>query len=281
MLENTKTYAEENGLLPLFLCIDEENGSVTRIASNEKFDVPHFPSMWEMAHSENAAETVFKAGSETGKYLKEYGFNLDFAPVADVAASSENAIGTRSFGDDPEDVADLSMQYASGLADSGIIPCFKHYPGLGNTEQDTHLGLASSRNTEKELEERDLIPFENAVKNGAKLIVAGHISCPLVTGDDTPSSLSEVMITQLLRERSGYSGVVITDSLQMNSITDNYTCSEAVKLAIKAGADILLMPSDLEEAVNALKDAVKTGEIKEERIDESLMRILRLKEKIR
>lgn len=278
MLENTQSYGKEISSLPLFLCIDEENGSITRIASNEKFDEPLFPEMWDMALSENAADTVRNAGSQTGRYLKKYGFNVDFAPDADAATSSENAIGKRSFGSDPEETARLSLEYAKGLSGSDIIPCFKHYPGLGDTEQDTHLGLATTRKTEKELEESDLIPFKNAVDNKAEMILAGHISCPLVTGDDTPASLSEVMITQILREKMGYEGIVITDSLQMASITDNYTCSEAVKLAVKAGADILLMPADLEEAVNALKEAVKSGEITEERIDMSLKRILRAKQ---
>ncbi|MBO4374507.1 MAG: glycoside hydrolase family 3 protein [Lachnospiraceae bacterium] len=278
MLKNTLEYGREITSLPLFLCVDEENGSRSRIAKNDKFDVPLFPEMWDMALSENAAETIKDAGRETGRYMKEYGFNVDFAPVADVATSSENAIGKRSFGSDPDETARLSALYASGLEESGILPCYKHYPGLGDTEQDTHLGLASSRKTEKELEGSDLVPFENAVQNGAVFIMAGHISCPLVTGDDTPSSLSDVMITQVLREKMGYDGIVITDSLQMQSVTDNYTCSEAAKLAVKAGADILLMPTDLEEAANAIKDAVKNGEIKEERIDDSLRRILRVKQ---
>lgn len=278
LLKNTADFAKDLGIPPLLLCVDEENGGVTRVASNERFDVPHFPSMYEMALSENAAGTVYDAGSKTGEYLKEYGFNTNLAPVADVVTSSQNsAIGTRSFGADPKEVAELSLQYAKGLGDSGIIPCFKHFPGLGDTETDTHLGLASTRKTEKELEDSDLVPFENAVRNGAKLIMAGHISAPLLTGDDTPSSLSDVMINAILREKMGYDGVVITDSLQMKSVTDNYTCPEAVKMAVKAGADILLMPTELESALNALRDAVKTGEIKEERIDDSLRRILKLK----
>ncbi|MBQ7463284.1 MAG: glycoside hydrolase family 3 protein [Lachnospiraceae bacterium] len=278
MLKNTSEFAKELGMPPLFLCIDEENGSITRIASNDKFDVPRFPSMYDMSLSDNAADTVYDAGLKTGSYLKEYGFNLNFAPVADVVTSSENsAIGTRSFGAEPDEVSKLSLQYAKGLEESGIIPCFKHFPGLGDTETDTHLGLASTRKTEKELDDSGFIPFANAAENGAKLIMAGHISAPLLTGDDTPSSLSDVMINAILREKMGYDGVVITDSLQMKSVTDNYTVPEAVKMAIKAGADIILMPEDLESAVNALKDAVKTGEIKEERIDDSLQRILKLK----
>ncbi|MCR5650666.1 MAG: glycoside hydrolase family 3 protein [Lachnospiraceae bacterium] len=278
LLDNTNGYGQEVNSLPLFLCIDEENGSLSRFASNDKFDIPLFPSMWDMALSENAASAVYNAGFETGKYLKEFGFNVNLAPVSDVVTSSENsAIGTRSFGSVPEDTARLSWQYASGLDDSGVIPCFKHYPGLGETETDTHLGLASSRKTLKELKDSDLVPFENAVTSGAQMIMAGHISCPLVTGDDTPASLSDVMINQVLREDLGFEGIVITDSLQMNSVTDNYTCPDAVKLAVKAGADILLMPEDLEAAVNSLKDAVRNGEIPEERIDESLFRILRVK----
>ncbi len=281
MLENTSEFVKELGMPPLFLCIDEENGSITRIASNDKFDVPRFPSMYDMSLSDNAADTVYDAGLKTGSYLKEYGFNLNFAPVADVVTSSENsAIGTRSFGAEPDEVSKLSLQYAKGLEESGIIPCFKHFPGLGDTETDTHLGLASTRKTEKELDDSDFIPFANAAENGAKLIMAGHISAPLLTGDDTPSSLSDVMINAILREKMGYDGVVVTDSLQMKSVTDNYTVPEAVKMAIKAGADILLMPDDLESAVNALKDAVKTGEIKEERIDDSLRRILKLKQSL-
>ncbi len=280
MLKNTQDYAKELFGLPIFLGVDEEGGKVSRITSNEAFSTVSSPSMWELGLSENDDDS-YLAGENTGKLLKEYGFNLDFAPVCDIVSSSENsAIGSRSFGSDPERVSSLSWLFASGLSDSGIVPCFKHYPGLGDTEEDTHLQTVSLKKSLSDLQKKELIPFENAALSGAEMIMAGHVSCPLVTGDDTPASLSEVMLSDILRNNLGYNGVIITDSFSMSAVKDNYTPEEAAKLAIKAGADIILMPSDFEASKNALISAVENGEISEERIDESLRRILSLRSKL-
>ena len=279
MLSNIQSFSKELTGLPLFLCVDEEGGTVTRIAQNEAFGIEKTPSLWDIGLS-NDPDYAYSSGESIAKYLKEYGFNVDFAPDADIVSTSENsAIGIRSFGGDPETVSKLSWQFASGLEDNGITACFKHFPGLGSTEEDTHLGMVSLRKTQTEIEANELVPFENAVTSGANMIMAGHISCPLITGDDTPASLSSVMLTDILRTGMGYNGIIITDSLKMNAVTDNYSPGEAAKLAITAGADLLLMPESFEEAYNALLEAVSSGEITEDRIDDSVRRILSLKSK--
>ena len=277
MLENTQEYATLADGLPIFLCVDEEGGDALRIASNEAFGLEKGQSMWELGLSESEDDS-YLAGENTGKYLREYGFNLDLAPVCDIVTSSENSVlGSRSFGSDPERVAKLSWLFSSGLKDSNVIPCFKHFPGLGAVEEDTHLQSSSLRRSINELRDTELVPFENAIVSGGEMIMAGHISCPLITGDDTPASLSSVMLTDILRNELGFNGVIITDSLKMSAITENYSPEEAVKLAVKAGADLILMPSDFEVQKKALLDALEKNEIEEERIDESLRRILTLR----
>jgi len=277
MLENTQKYATLADGLPIFLCVDEEGGDALRIASNEAFGLEKGQSMWELGLSESEDDS-YLAGENTGKYLREYGFNLDLAPVCDIVTSSENSIlGSRSFGSDPERVSKLSWLFSSGLKDSNVIPCFKHFPGLGAAEEDTHLQSSSLRKSMNELRDTELVPFENAIVSGGEMIMAGHISCPLITGDDTPASLSSVMLTDILRNELGFKGVIVTDSLKMSAITENYSPEEAVKLAVSAGADLILMPSDFEVQKKALLDALEKNEITMERIDESLRRILTLR----
>lgn len=276
MLTNMQTYAAETEGIPVFLCVDEEGGKVARVAGNAKFDVQKFDDMGTLS-SDDLSE-AYNVGSTIGKYLKQYGFNVDFAPVADVLLNKDNTvIGSRSFGSDPKVCADMSWQVASGLEDSGVTACFKHFPGHGGTEGDSHTGAVSSNETLEEMKADTLVPFQNAVTSGANMIMVGHISCPDVTGDNTPASLSSVMVTDVLRNDLGYQGIVITDALSMGAITGSYSSSEAAVMAVNAGDDLLLMPDDYDEAYNAILDAVNSGEIDEERINDSLRRILRVK----
>lgn len=276
MLGNMQSYSASINGIPLFLGVDEEGGSVTRIASNSSFDVTKFDDMGTISADDTAA--AYNVGETIGKYLSEYGFNVDFAPVADVLTNPDNTvIGARSFGSDPQVVADMSWQVACGLEDSGVTACFKHFPGHGGTDGDTHTGAVSSDETLDEMKADSLVPFENAVTSGAHMIMASHVSCPAVTGDDTPACLSSVMITDVLRKDMGYSGIVITDSLSMGAVTGSYSSGEAAVMAIEAGSDILLMPEKYDEAYQALLDTVNSGTVTEERINESLRRILRVK----
>ncbi len=277
MLTNMQNFSAQTEGMQIFLAVDEEGGSVSRVASNKNFDVEKFDDMASVGEGGNLPD-AYNVGNVIGSYLSGYGFNLDFAPVADVLTNPDNkVIGKRSFGSDPQLVADMSWQMASGLQDTGVTACFKHFPGQGGTDGDTHTGTVSSDETLDEMKQDMLIPFQNAVDSGALMIMASHVECPQITGDDTPASLSSVMITDVLRNDMGYNGIVITDSLQMQAVTDKYSPDEAAVMAIQAGDDMLLMPQDYDKAYQGIIDAVKAGTITEERINESLRRILKVK----
>ena len=276
MLGNMQTYSASADGIPLFLGVDEEGGKIARVAENKNFDVTKFDDMASISANDTAA--AYNVGETIGKYLHDYGFNVDFAPVADVLLNPDNTvIGTRSFGSDPKTVADMSWQVASGLEDNGVTACFKHFPGHGGTDGDTHTGAVSSNETLDQMKSDTLVPFQNAVTSGANMIMVSHVSCPLVTGDDTPACLSSAMVTDVLRNDMGFNGIIITDSLQMGAITGNYSAGDAAVMAIQAGDDMLLMPDDYEKASKAVLDAVNAGTITEERINDSLRRILRVK----
>ena len=278
MLSNTKQFIYDACGIEPFLAADEEGGRVVRIADNEAFEVENVGPMSDIGKAGDL-DGAYNAGAAIGTYMSELGFNLDFAPCADVLSDKKSeAIGDRSFSSDPEIVSRLSWQYASGLQDKGVIACYKHFPGHGSVEGDSHTGAVSQNKTKEELTDSDLIPFQNAITNDVKMIMVGHISCPGITGDDMPASLSSVMMTDILRGEMGYEGIIITDSFLMEAVKNKYPDpGEAAVAAIKAGADIVLMPGDFHEAYNAVLSAVSAGEIEESRVDESLRRILSVK----
>lgn len=260
--------------LKMLLCIDEEGGSTARIGNNENFDVKKIPPMAEIKTREEA----YKAGETIGTYLSEYGFNVDFAPDADVITNPANVIiGDRSFGTDPEVVGNFAVSYSDGLHSKKVYSCFKHFPGHGSTEADTHAGYAYTNKTYEELKESELKPFEKAGENGVDFIMVAHISVPNVIGDDTPCTLSYKMITEILREEMKYDGIVITDAMNMGAITTSYDNNDACIQAILAGNDIILMPLDPDSLHEAVLKAVEEGIIKEELIDKAVTRIIRAK----
>lgn len=274
MLKHTRQYAAELGELPLFLCVDEEGGRVARVGGNSAFGVEKIGPMAEIA-DENEA---YEAGAAIGAYLKELGFNVDFAPDADVITNEENTvIGDRSFGTDPKSVTLLASAVARGLEQQGMLSVFKHFPGHGSTEADTHKGYAYTEKTYEQLRASELVPFAAAQELGIPMVMAAHISLPNVVGDDTPASLSHRMITEILRGDLGFQGLVVTDAMNMGAITENYTSKEAAVRAVEAGVDLLLMPGDFADARQGLLEAVSDGRISKERIDESLRRIVRVK----
>ncbi|MCR4892107.1 MAG: glycoside hydrolase family 3 protein [Lachnospiraceae bacterium] len=276
MLENTQNYALSLNGIPLFLAVDEEGGEVTRIAENSAFAVEHIPSMRDIGAT-NDPSNGFKAGEIVGHYLKDLGFNLDFGPVADVAKEGGSAIGTRSFGTDPELVSRFALQYYSGLKSAGVMGCLKHYPGFGRAEENTDFKEVFLDAGMEELKAKDLIPFRNGVEEGVSFIMVGNMAFPNAVGDNTPASLSTTMIKKNLREGLSYNGIVITDALNAVAIASHYKSGEAAVQAIKAGADFLLMPEDFNAAYETLLSAVKSGDIPEARLDESMRRILKIK----
>ena len=277
MTAGVQKYAEELQGLPLFLAVDEEGGTVARLGNNEAFDLPQIEDMAEIGAKKDA-KRAREVGTTIGGYLREYGFNMDFAPDADVLTNEDNQVmAKRSFGNDPELVAELSEQTAEGLREQGIMPVFKHFPGHGATAEDTHEGFAVADRTLEELKQSELVPFARAAENGAECIMAAHISVPKITGDDTPASLSSVMLTDVLRGELGFDGLIVTDALNMGAVTEHYTSGEAAVAALKAGADLLLMPEDFADAYAGVVEAVNSGEISEDRLDQSVLRILERK----
>lgn len=261
--------------IPLFVSIDQEGGRVQRIKNMT--GVTNIPPMWEIGQS-NDVNKSYAMGKIIGKDLKQFGINMDFAPVLDIVASENaNVIGNRSFGASADLVAKMGVSLGRGLYDSGVIPVYKHFPGHGSTVTDSHYDLPVLTLTKEELLANDLIPFKEAIKNNAKVIMIGHLAIPNITNDKTPSSLSKVIITDLLKNELGYNGLVITDALNMKALTNNYTEKRIYELAINAGVDVLLMPSSIESAIKLIKESVKEGTIKEVQINNSVTKILSLK----
>lgn len=271
-----------------FFAVDEEGGIVSRIGSNPEMGMKKQPPMGEIGASGDPAE-AYRVGSELAEGLSGLGFNLDFAPVADVNTNPDNpVIGSRAFGSDPKLVADMVAQEVSGMQAGGVSACLKHFPGHGDTATDTHTGFASVSHDLERLRTVELLPFKAGIDAGADMVMVAHISLPEITGGDEPASISPEIVNGILRNEMGYSGVVITDSMIMQALYDKYTLAEASVLSLKAGVDILLFqtpeandrgtPSQqFEAAYQAVLTAVEQGEITEERLNESVLRILDLK----
>ena len=266
--------------VPPLLCIDEEGGRIARIANHKAFSVPRFPTMEEIGRTGNP-QNAYDAGAGIGRYLREYGLDIDFAPVADVNTNPRNTvIGSRSFGTVPAQAAEMVKAYLAGLHSAGVAGCVKHFPGHGDTSTDTHTGYAETMKTWDELLQCEMIPFIAGIEAGTELIMTAHIAAPNVTGTKEPATVSPVILTEKLRGELGYDGLIVTDALSMGAITKEYDSAQACILCLKAGADALLLPYRYREAFDAVLKAVEEGVLTEERIDESVARVLRLKKKL-
>lgn len=261
----------------MLIGVDEEGGQVARISGREEFGIAAFEDMSEVGAAGDP-KRAYEVGDRIGAYLSEMGFNMDFAPVADVLTNPENTVvARRSFGSDGAVVSAFVKEKVKGMESHGVSAVLKHFPGHGGTSGDTHEGYAYTERTLDELMAEDLVPFKEGIDAGIHFVMAAHISAPNAAGDDTPASLSEVMITDVLRNKLGFDGIVITDALNMGAITQQYSSSEAAVKALQAGVDILLMPENFSEAYNGVLTAVKHGTISEERLNQSVRRILRVK----
>ena len=260
------------------LCIDEEGGRVARIANNPNFDVKKYESMAAIGATGDP-KNAYECGNTIGTYLKRYGFDIDFAPVADVNTNPENIIiGPRAFSDKPEVAAPMVTNYLQGLKDAGITGCIKHFPGHGDTKADTHFGYASTQKTWSEMLDCEMVTFKAGIQWGCQMIMTAHIGAPKVTGSDIPSTMSPIILQDKLRGELGYQNIIITDGMEMGAITQQYSSAEAALGSIQAGVDIVLGPKNLVEAFDAVIDAVNKGVISEERINQSVRRILKLKQ---
>ena len=277
MLSNMQEIARERTGLPVFLCVDEEGGSVARIAGNDAFGVTDVGNMSDIGASGDV-QNAYNAGSTIGSYLAALGFNVDFAPVADVLTNPDNQVlGQRSFGSDAQTVAGMVTSELQGLSAAGVYGTVKHFLGHGGTSGDSHDGAVSTDKTLEELMAEELVPFQSAIDGGVNFVMVGHISAPNVTGDNAPATLSKVLITDVLRGQMGYNGIVITDAMNMEAITGFYNSDKAAVLAVTAGADMILMPADYNTAYTGILNAVNDGTITEERINESVTRIVKAK----
>ena len=261
------------------LAIDEEGGRVARIANNENFNLNKYESMAAIAKSGDPNE-AYKAAFYIGSYVKKYGFDIDYAPVADVNTNPENiVIGPRAFSDDPETAADFVVSYLNGLDSAGVIGTLKHFPGHGDVKTDTHLGYAETNKTWEEMLKCEMIPFKAGIEAGAQMIMTAHIAAPKITGDDLPATLSSVILQDKLRGELGFKGIIVTDAMDMGAITTKFGNAEAVIKSIQAGVDVVLCSREFTQVFDAVVKAVEKGDIKETRIDESVKRILKLKAK--
>ncbi|KIL51593.1 beta-L-N-acetylhexosaminidase [Jeotgalibacillus alimentarius] len=260
---------------PLLLGVDEEGGSVTRMPD----EIRSLPASLSIGRI-NDPELSYKVGTILGQQMKALGFNLTFAPVLDVNSNPNNpVIGNRSFGSNPDIVSQLGIHTMKGIEDEGVISVIKHFPGHGDTSEDSHLSLPLVDKSYDELASLELIPFKTAISENADVTMVAHILLPEIDSE-YPASMSKAVITDILREDLNFNGVVITDDLTMGAITNNYSVEEAAVQTVKAGGDLLLVahnPELIPTVVNRLKAAVENGEITEERINESVERIIELK----
>ena len=270
MIDNTTLYTK----YPLFIAVDEEGGSVSRVA-DAGIGIKHAPA--QAIGEAGDTNSAYQAGVNIGGYLSDLGFNLDFAPVADLATVENSVIGNRSYGSDAETVSGFVNAMMNGLEEQGVTACLKHFPGIGSSTKDTHDGLASTDRTAEEFAAEEFVVFKEGIDAGADMIMVSHMSAPSLAGDNTPGTMSETVVTDILREQLGFKGVIITDALNMSAISEYYSSEQAAILALKAGCDMLLMPENFEEAYNGVLQAVHNGTISEERINDSLRRIYRIK----
>ena len=276
MLANVRRFSTEVAAgIPVFLGVDEEGGPlVSRVANSPAFDVATFPHMAAIGGAGDVTQAE-RVGTAIGSYLHEIGFNVDFAPVADVLTNPENTvIGPRSFGTDSQLVADMVVAEATAMLATGVLPCVKHFPGHGDTNADSHTGEAVSTRTREDLDSCEFEPFRCAIAAGVLLVMVGHIKTPNAAADDLPASLSRVMIEETLRRELGFGGIIISDSFQMGAVTERFSPAEAAVKFLEAGGDMILMPEDLDVAYQGVLDAVASGILSRERIDESCLRVL-------
>ena len=279
MLAGIQGFSEELTGLPLFLAVDEEGGTVARVADNEAFDQPNVGDMAAIGATGDV-DQAYNVAVTIGTYLKDLGFNVDFAPVADIASNPDGSMGQRSFGSDPQLVSEMVAAEVKGFLSTDVLCAAKHFPGIGGVTGDPHSTEIVSEKTIDEIRAFELLPFEAAIAAGVPFVMAGHITTPAATGNQLPATLSPQWLAQVLRDELGFQGVIITDSLSMDAVIESEASEGSRRVgveALEAGADMLLMPQDFNECYAGVMDALASGEISEDRIDQSLMRILTTK----
>ncbi len=263
--------------IPLFLSVDEEGGRVSRLPDA----LVKLPANQVIGRVNNSTFSS-QIGQVIAGELKAFGFNLNFAPVLDINSNPKNpVIGDRAFGNNPQVVSKLGVATMKGLQAGGVIPAVKHFPGHGDTAVDSHVGLPRVDHDLARLRRFELLPFREAIKNGAEAVMVAHILLPKI--DPTyPASMSREIITDLLKNELQFTGLVVTDDMTMGAITENYSVDQATVQSIQAGSDLVLVCHDYEKeaaVLEAIKKAVDDGTIPVSRIEASVYKVLKLKQK--
>lgn len=269
MIDNS----QKDSSIGLFVATDEEGGVVNRLM--DTVGTTYIGSMYY--YKDDGDETAYENAYTIANDMSALGFNLDFAPVADVWSNPDNTvIGERAYSDDYAQAAELVGNAVKGFNDGGVMCTLKHFPGHGDTAEDSHYSSAYVHRTKEEIMAEEMQPFRSGIEAGAEFVMVGHLIVPDI--DEVPATLSYKIATGILRDELKFEGVAITDSFEMESIADNYSVDDAVVMSVKAGMDMILQPKDMASAVNSIEQAVADGELSEDRIDESVRRILTLKE---
>jgi len=269
--------ANRSNPAPLLLSVDQEGGRVNRMPAS----LVAVPASRDIAKSGDSGKAR-SIGAAIADEIRSIGFNVNFAPVLDIDSNPKNpVIGNRSFGPTADVVTDFGLEEMAGLRSKQVIPVVKHFPGHGDTSVDSHLELPVVEKTADQLRKLELVPFAKAIQSGADMVMVAHILLPQLD-PDRPSSLSPKVITDLLRGELGFKGVVITDDMTMGAILKHFDLGQAAVQSVKAGSDIVLVAHEYaqaKKALAALKQAVQSGDIAAETIDNSVYRILALKER--
>ena len=253
------------------ISVDEEGGRVARLMNT--VGTTKLGSMY--SYRAQGTQGAHDNAQTIARDIAAYGFNTDFAPVADVWTNKRsNAIGDRAYSDDYDEAAELVAAAVKGFHDGGVICCLKHFPGHGSTATDSHNGAATVDKTLPQLRQEDLKPFVSGIAAGADMVMVGHLTVP--TMDDAPASVSHKIVTNLLRYDLGFRGVIVTDGLQMQALAQ-YSDGEKAVLALAAGNDMLLEISDVPGTVAAVEQALADGTLTQAALDQSVLRVLQLK----
>lgn len=264
MIQTLQARAE----IPLLFCADFEHGLPMRLD-----DGTDFPHAWALGSGDNLQNT-FKTAKAIAKEAASLGIRWNLAPVVDINSNKNNpVINIRSFGEDPEIVSKHAIEYMRGTQQDNLLACAKHFPGHGDTAVDSHLAMPTLTLSKERIEEFELIPFKKSIEAGVRSIMVGHLSVPAYDDSPVPASLSKKIVTELLKGKLGYKGLIITDALEMKAISSTYTSSEAAYYSVMAGNDIVLMPENDEEALESLIDNINKNDDFKNRVEESFAKI--------
>ena len=273
--DNTKKFVSDlkkYSDIPMIISIDQEGGTVQRLQGLSDIKPIFIPSMYTLGKTNNQ-KLAYDVGKVMAEQLRTVGVNVVFAPVLDIYSNENNTvIGNRSFGKTDEQVSNMAISLAKGLEDNGVIATYKHFPGHGDTDVDSHKDLPVVHKTYDEIDKFELVPFKRAIENDAKIIMISHLYFDNIETYGKPSSLSKEIITDILYKKLNYNGLVITDALNMGALTKYYSDEDIYTMAIEAGSDLILMPRGSKKTIEYIKK-----NISEDRINKSVEKILKFK----